>query len=319
MLNVVLYYTIGFTLTEQHLAMLRHDFPQCKFTETNKDSVTETQLETADILAGSVPPDLVRKAKNLKWLHLPSVGVDRHIDTGIYVNADAKLTNSSGAYGKPISDLVIGYMIALSRDFPYYQRNQEQGIWKRKAPTKELFDSTICIVGLGDIGMELARKAKVFEMHVVAIKRTLVEKPEFVDELYTLETFDEVLKKSDFVVLCLAATDETVNLMNAARLTMMKKDAYLINVGRGSLVDQTALYECLANRTIAGAAVDVTVPEPLPSDHPLWKLDNIMITPHYAGSSPSTQDRLYTIFHSELERYLSGQPLKNLIDFSVKY
>jgi len=125
--------------------------------------------------------------------------------------------------------------------------------------------------------------------------------------------------KSDFIVLCLAATDETINLMNATRLAKMKKDAYLINVGRGSLVDQQALYECLANRAITGAAIDVTTPEPLPSDHPLWKLDNIIITPHYAGSSPSTPHRLYTIFKSELERYLSGQPLKNLIDFSVKY
>ncbi|WP_320128661.1 D-2-hydroxyacid dehydrogenase [uncultured Sphaerochaeta sp.] len=319
MTNVLIMYTAGFKFDDCQVAKLTSDYPQCTFTVTDDTQVTVEQLEAAEVIVGFVKQEFIKKAKNLAWLHLSSIGVDKHIDKSIYCNPNILLTNSAGTYGKSISDHILGFMIALSRNFPFFQANQSKALWCKKDAAKDLFGSSVCIIGLGDVGMELSRKLKALDMYVIAVKRTITEKPSFIDELHTTDELDLVLPKADFVVLCLATTPETVNLMNRNRLKSMKKDAYFINIGRGTLVDQEALYDCLSHKEIAGAAIDVTTPEPLPEDSPLWKLDNLIITPHCAGKSPSTGKRHFQIFHDELGRYLNGERLKNLIDFKLRY
>ncbi|QQO07486.1 D-2-hydroxyacid dehydrogenase [Breznakiella homolactica] len=317
--NVLVLYTAGFAFTEEQAAALAKDYPQCDFIFTDDTKASDEMIEAAEVMVGFMKPDVVRKARNLKWLHLSSIGVDQHIDKSIYANPDILLTNSAGTYGKPISDHILGMMLALSRNMHIFRDQQRQSLWKKMDSTKDLFESTLCIIGLGDVGMELARKANALGMHVIGVKRTPARGLPCVDEVYTTEKLDEVLPRADFVVLSLATTPETAGLMSRDRLDKMKPDSYLINIGRGSLVDQDALRDSLAEGRIAGAAIDVTTPEPLPPDSPLWALPNLIITPHVSGKSPSTYRRHYEVFRQELGRYLSGEKLKNSIDFDLRY
>jgi phosphoglycerate dehydrogenase-like enzyme len=317
--NVLMVFAPGFKFTDGQLAALRKDFPCCEFTVSDNDTLTDRQLERAEVMVGFPKPEVLKKATNLKWLHLSSIGVDKHADPAIYANSAVMLSNSSGTYGRPIAEHIVGLMIALSRNFTFFFRNQERNHWEKKDANKDLYGSTVLIVGLGDVGRQVAMHLRGFGMHVIAVKRTLCEKPSYVDELFTTQDLDALLPKADYVILCLAATPETIGIMDRRRLMLMRKDAYIINIGRGSLVDQDALCEVLENRDIAGAAIDVMTPEPLPSESPLWRLDNLIITPHCSGKSPTTNLRQFQIFHDELQRYVEGNPPKNLIDFNLKY
>ena len=318
-MNILIINTVGFRFSDENISNLRKDFPEHEFTVVDDKDVTDDEVRRAEVMVGFPDPKLLSKAENLKWLHLSSIGVDKHVDKSLYANPDVILTNSSGIYGKPISDHIVGYMIALTRNFPFFIRNQEKAAWIKKDADKDIFGSTALIVGLGDVGRNLARKLKAFDVHTIAVKRTMTEKPDYIDELYTTESLDELIPRADFVILCVAATPETAGIMNRDRIALMRKDSYLINIGRGSLIDQDALYEALSEKRIAGAAADSSTPEPLPPESRFWQLDNMIITPHCSGKSPTTYIRQYAVFYSELERFSKGEKLKNLIDFDLKY
>jgi len=318
--NVLIVFAPGFMFTEEQITSLKEEFTTCNFAVSDNDRITIEELEWADVMVGFPNPDLMKKAKRLKWLHLSSIGVDKHVNPEIFADpASIMLSNSSGTYGKPISEHIVGLMIALSRNFKFFMKNQQEGKWIKKDANKDLNNSTALIVGLGDVGSQTAIKLKAFGMHVIAIKRSMCERPSYVDELYTTEKLDQLLTRADYVILSLAATPDTIGIMSSERLRLMRKDAYLINIGRGNLVDQDSLIEVLSNNEIAGAAIDVTTPEPLPGDSPLWKLDNLIITPHCSGKSPNTYLRHFQTFHDELKRYVNGERLNNLIDFKLKY
>lgn len=319
MRNILVIYTTGFEFTKDQEDKLTADFPQCGFTFRQDTCVDGDSIKNAEVIVGFPKPELVKKAENLKWLHLSSIGVDKHIDKSIYQNEEILLTNSSGTYGKPISDHVLGLMIMLARNLHFFRDQQAQHLWNKIDANKDLFHSTLCIIGLGDIGKNLAVKAKALGMKVIGIKRTAAQLPGYLDELYTTEALDQVLPQADFVVLSLATTKETVNLMSRERLGLMRKDAYLINIGRGALLDQEALYDALNTGSLAGAAIDVTTPEPLPEDSKLWGLKNLIITPHVSGKSPTTCQRQFSVFYHNLERYLSGKELDHVIDFDLMY
>lgn len=318
-MNVLIIYTVGFRFNEKITSNLEKEFPQHEFTAVDDTDVKIEQVEKAEIIVGFPNPSLLKYAKNLKWLHLSSIGVDKHIDKSIYANPGIKLTNSSGISGKPISDHIIGLMIALTRNFKFFFMNQAKHEWVKRDPQKDMFGSTALLVGLGDVGKTLAKKLKALDMYTIAVKRTLSDKPDYIDEIFTVDHLDEVLPRADFVILCLATTPETIGIINSKRIECMKRDAYIINIGRGLLIDQDALYNALLNKRIAGAAIDVSTPEPLPPDNPLWTLDNLIITPHCSGKSLSTTDRQYSVFRDELRRFSAGEELHNLIDFDLKY
>ena len=183
MRNILVIYTTGFEFTKDQEDKLTADFPQCGFTFRQDTCVDGDSIKNAEVIVGFPKPELVKKAENLKWLHLSSIGVDKHIDKSIYQNEEILLTNSSGTYGKPISDHVLGLMIMLARNLHFFRDQQAQHLWNKIDANKDLFHSTLCIIGLGDIGKNLAVKAKALGMKVIGIKRTAAQLPGYLDEL----------------------------------------------------------------------------------------------------------------------------------------
>ena len=314
--EVLFVYAPGFEFNQDEIAAFRTEFPDWRFTESDAETVTDEQLAQAEIICGYPHPDSVRKACNLRWLQLSSIGVDKHIHRELYVQPDAILTNCHGISGPSISDHVLGMMLLLSRNFHFFRDQQNAGIWNKMVPTKDLFDSSVLIVGLGSVGGNTARKCKALGMKTMAVDIQDDKKPDYVDILQKTETIDELLPLADFVVLTVPSTPETHHIINDERFHKMKKDAYLINVSRGALVDTDAFIRCLREGIIAGAAVDAYDKEPLPADSPLWKMKNVFLTPHVAGKSPSVHVRHFKTFHDNLVHYVKGEPLNNVIDFN---
>lgn len=276
-------------------------------------------LKQAEIVFGWPKTELLKKAENLKWLHLPSAGVDRYANKEIYQNRDLMLTNSSGVYGKPIAEHVFSMIMAHNRNLIDYAYDKKEKKWQRKNDIKDFFNSTVGILGLGDIGSTIAKRAKAWGAGVLALKRTMIEVPDYVDQIYLNDDLDKLLKRSDYLILTLPGTPETEGIIGRKELKMMKDTAFIVNIGRGSLIKQDELLEALKNNWIAGAGLDVTDPEPLPEDSELWELDNLILTPHTSGFSPTNDQRRFEIFKDNLQRYLNGQSLINKVDFELKY
>jgi len=191
--------------------------------------------------------------------------------------------------------------------------------WEGRRSSGELCGKTLGIVGLGGIGSEVAKRAKAFGMRVIATRRRPDRRSEFADEVRGADELGWLLGESDFVAVCSALTHETRHLIGAEELKRMKATAYLINIGRGGLVDEGALVAALRGGEIAGAGLDVFEREPLPSESPLWEMPNVMITPHDAGSSPRSHERLMEVFLENLRRYVAGEPLLNVVDKRAGY
>ena len=220
-------------------------------------------------------------------------------------------------HGDCISEYIIAMMFALSRHLPAMLKNQEAKKWERIGQGM-LKGKTLGIIGLGGIGLVLAKKAKDLEMQVLGLRNS--DKPAaHVDKIYQNKDLHEFLGQSDYVALCCPLTPETTNLIGSEELAAMKESAFLINIARGRVVDEPALIKALDKRIIAGAALDVFWQEPLPEDSPLWNLDNVILTPHIAGDMIDYTERAANIFIDNLEKYLNGQPLHGQVDYKLGY
>ena len=268
-------------------------------------------LPRAEIIVGWISAEDMARASCLRWLQLGSAGANRIFDA---LPANVVLTNASGVFGVPIAEHVLALMLALTRMIPESVRAAREAHWVQQTGRVELFGATCGIIGLGDIGTEVARRCKAFGMRVLAVKRQLASQPEFVDELWDLSGLDHLLAESDHIVNCLPGTAHTHHLLDGRRIGLMKKDARFYNIGRGSTVDEAALEEALRCGRLAGAGLDVFEQEPLPADHPLWRLPNVIITPHRSGQSPRNNERLAAIVLRNVAHYLHGEPLENLVD-----
>ena len=308
-----------FNPTDAEVANLLKTYPQLSVTTTDEGTYSFEQLEKAEIIVGFPKVADLPKAKNLRWLQTPSAGVMQYVDTGLYANKDCILTTASGTYGRQIGDHVMAMILGFNHMFLTYHDQMKEKKWQRYFPTSDIWDSTILVIGFGDIGQNVARLAKAHDMHVIAVKRTPVDKPSYVDELYTTDQLDRLLPTSDYVVVCTASTPETENLLNAKRIGLMKQGSYLINVARGALVDQDAVIEALEMGNLAGAGFDATEPEPLPPENKLWSFPNVLITPHSSGLSPSDPAKVFSIFTDNLGQYLGDKKMKNVVDFARKY
>jgi phosphoglycerate dehydrogenase-like enzyme len=287
------------------------------FTENYEEAVRE--IVDTDILFGFITPEMLEKARQLKWIQAPmsSMGTPR----GEYYifptlqESDVVLTNMSGIYSDVISTHVFAFITSFARDFPTLFRNQHEKVWGRNTRTMNLRGMTLGVVGLGGIGKAVAQLGDAFGMHVVAVDPHPRDVPPVVQQVWPPEQLTQLLRVSDFVVLCLPAAPGTKNLIDTEALAAMKPTAYLINIGRGITVDSDALTQALQDHVIAGAGLDVFPPvlEPLPSDHPLWRMNNVIITPHCAGSA-TPSDRRIDVFLDNFERYLRGEPLLNRVD-----
>ena len=308
-----------FHVTREHEALIRGSESEINLTVTDAGSLTDEMIDKAEIVFGWLSEKQLEKAVSLKWLQLPSAGADGFTNRESFHNSDIRVTNASGVYGLPIAEHVFGMILSHNRNLQDFAYHKSEKKWHRNWETKDFYGSTIGILGLGDIGNEIAKRAKAWGARVLAVKRTLTQVPEYVDRLYPMEEMDEVLKQSDYVVLALPNTPKTNGLITEEKLRLMKPAAFLVNIGRGVLIDQEALIKALSEGWIAGAGLDVTEPEPLPEDSPLWELPNVILTPHTSGSSPSNDERRFQIFYHNLAAYLGEQPLNNLVDFKEGY
>jgi phosphoglycerate dehydrogenase-like enzyme len=226
------------------------------------------------------------------------------------------VTNMRGIYSDHLADHAFAFVLALARDFPKLIRRQIKRVWEPHETVQMLHlgDLTLGIIGLGGIGYEVARRGRVCGMRVLAVDPRRRDKPDEVDELWPVDRLDELLSESDFVVICAPQTPQTEGMIGTAQLAKMKPTAYLINVGRGVIVQLDALVDALRERRIAGAALDVYEIEPLPADHPLWKFKNVILTPHVAGIDPYNAPRRFAVLRDNVRRFLAREPLNNVVD-----
>lgn len=310
-LNVVFGYQGAFELTEEEEQKFIHGFPGCSFVFKAPVDLTDEECAEADIMIGQFNPREMKLASGLRWLQASTVGVDRY--EGL-VDADKVLvTNSKDLFNKCMGEHAFGMMIAWSRALLAQRDSQLKHEWVLHEVPNDLFGNTIAVIGLGGIGSDLAKKAKAFDMHVVGIRRNVKDKPDYIDEIYTMEQLDYVLGIADYVALAVPLTDATYHMMNRETFRKMKRTAYLLNVARGECVDTQALIEALQNKTIAAAGLDVVEPEPLPADSPLWDLPNVFITPHRANASPTTNRFRFQFYYENMQRYLRGDKMLNVV------
>jgi phosphoglycerate dehydrogenase-like enzyme len=287
------------------------------FTNDHEKAVQE--IADTDILFGYITPVMLTAAKALQWIQAPmsSLGTP----SGEYyifpelMESDVILTNMSGIYSDVIPTHVFAFITCFARDFPTLMRNQLYRRWKRNITTINLRGKTLGVIGLGGIGKGVARIGAAFGMRIIAVEPTPQDVPAYVDRMWAPQDVKNLLREADFVVLCLPDAPGTVKIIGAEELKAMKTTAFLINIGRGRTIDLQALTHALETGMIAGAGLDVFPPglEPLPSDHPLWAMDNVIITPHCAGSATPSERRV-TVFLENLDRYVEGQELLNRVD-----
>lgn len=276
-----------------------------------RSDVTVEDVADADAIIGNVPPALLADAKKLKWLQLNSAGADPYDRPGL-LPAGCALTTASGAYGLTVSEHLLALTFALVRRLNQYMGLQKEGRWRSCGHVTSVEGSVVLVLGLGDIGGSYARKMKSLGAYVIGVRRHVNEKPDFIDELRGIDELDDLLPRADMVAMVLPGTAETFHVMDQRRLRLMKKGAYLVNAGRGTAVDLEALRKVLADDHLGGAALDVTEPEPLPPDHPLWRMDKVIITPHVAGHFflAETVNRIVRIAGENLRNWTRGMEMK---------
>lgn len=278
-------------------------------------------LARADILfgPGNIATPYFDAATRLKWFQVITAGVDRLAAEGI-LNRGFEITTVSGLAAPAIAEWVMGAIVMLVKGMHTSVRDQAEHKWSFRF-TAELAGKTCGIAGMGAIGRETARRAHAFGMRVIATRRTVeagATDPDC-DAILPYLELDRLLQESDYVVLAVPLTAETHHLIGARELALMKPTASLLNVARGPVVDQDALVAALRDGTIASAALDVTDPEPLPADSPLWDMPNVILTPHISGAVEGYGHRAAEIFIANLKRYLEGQPLEHLVKRELGY
>jgi phosphoglycerate dehydrogenase-like enzyme len=272
-------------------------------------------IAEAEILyAWKFPPQLYAKAGRLRWLQVMGAGVDWAMVPEL--PAGVQVTRAPGVFGPWMAEYVIGWCSWVTQKMKVYRDAQRQRRWLDHVLPDRLAGKTVAIVGLGDIGRDIARAARGLGMRVLGVTRRGRPMRE-ATRVYPTTAITRALASADFVVVLLPLTDVTRGIIGSEALAAMKPTAWLINIARGAVVDETALLAALEQRRIAGAVLDVFEREPLPPSDPLWKLDNVVVTPHISG--PSTPDEIAPVFNDNLVRYLAGRPLRHVVDRRLGY
>jgi len=293
---------------------LQPEFPHLTIHATSRaDEIGGFIGEAEILLISRISDDMVEKAKKLQWIHSIISGVD-YISNLPSLGKNVLITSTRGIHGPQMSELAFLLMLSLAREFPENVKNQERRIWKAW-PSSLLFRKCVGILGAGVIGQEIARKCKAFGMTVYGITR-IKRDIDAVDFSFGPEGLPEVLEKVDYFINVLPSTPQTRQMIGNREFEKMKPTAYFINIGRGDTVDEAALLNVLADRRIAGAALDVFRNEPLPADHPFWGMDNVIITPHMGGISDIYVEQALPLFEENLSRFLRGErrSLINLVE-----
>ncbi|MCZ6635400.1 MAG: D-2-hydroxyacid dehydrogenase [bacterium] len=272
-----------------------------------------------EVVFGGLNRDLFRRAERLRWVQTWGAGVDGML-TPEFANSEIILTSAKGTVGVHLAEHAMALLLGLTRGIAWAVRKPS---WDQRMPIRmaswELIDRTMGIVGLGGTGRDLAVRAGAFGMKIMAVDPEDVDLPDAVDSCWKMDRFHDLLEVSDVVAICCPRTPETEGMFDREAFRRMQKHALLINVTRGKIVDEASLLEALEAGEIAGAGLDVVPQEPLPEDHPLWKMENVIITPHTAGGSPNRQDRIVGLFCDNLKRLMAGEPLLSVIDKQKGY
>jgi len=302
---------------DQHVQAIKKSAPELDIalvSEDDKEKIAEHILD-ADIVAGvhRSTADLISQAKRVRWVHAFSAGVDRILTKEI-VQSEIIVSNSSGIHAVPIAEHVIGFMLVFARKFAVTFKLQQEKKWEKQEDLTELRDKRLVIVGFGSIGREIGRLASGFSMKISAVDVNIQEKPDWAEELVGPDKLSALLPTADFVVSALPLAPATRGFFSEQQFSDMKDTAVFINIGRGGVVDQEALIDALRAKKIGGAGLDVTDPEPLPKDSPLWEMDNVVITPHHSGWSEKYMDRAVDLFISNLKAFLDQKELPTLVN-----
>ena len=264
-------------------------------------------------MLGAFPPEWLARTRGLAWLQASSAGVERYLKA---LPAGSVLTNASGSFGVTIAEHMIACLLMIYRRMPLYMEHQRERLWRTESANRTLKGAVITIVGLGDLGETFARRVRAFGVFIRGVKRAAGDPPDFVDECYAVSDIDSALRGADVIALCVPDTPETRGLLSAERIGELKPGAVVINVGRGSAIDEPALTVALSEGKLGGAVLDVFEREPLPPDNPLWELDNVIITPHVSGRDhdPHNLAIIFNLFRDNLTRFTRGELLTNVVD-----
>jgi phosphoglycerate dehydrogenase-like enzyme len=291
------------------------------------------EIATADAFFGKLTPPLLAAARQLRWVQSPTASLEHYVFPAL-VEHPCTLTNMRGLFSDVIADHVFGYIVCFARNFHVYLRQQAARVWApvggEEARTTfaagpgmvsaidrahvHLGDATLGIVGLGGIGSEIARRGLSFGMRVLAVDPVQTTAPSGVEAVWRLDRLGDLLRESDFVVIAAPHTPETERMFRRPQFAQMKRTAYLINIGRGAIVVLDDLCNALAADELAGAGLDVFEQEPLPPEHRLWSMENVIITPHVAGTSPRIAQRHLGVLVENIDRFKRGKPLVNVVD-----
>jgi len=282
---------------------------------------SDTHLSECEILFGNANMETIRKMTSLKWVHLQTAGVDWYADPKNGVPENVLLTNSSGAYGISISEHMLTVTLMLLRHAAGYVAQQQQHVWENIGSAKNLYNCNVTVVGMGDIGGRYAELCHAMGASVSGVVRTpRAGQPEYVKNLFTTGQLEAAIQNADIVALAVPGTSETEGLFSRHILSKMKKGAVIINVGRGSAIDQDALADLLQSGHLGGAALDVTTPEPLPTESPLWDMPNVIITPHISfGGRDTTFELIFEKFLRYFSDYQQGRPFERVVDRKAGY
>ncbi len=320
MIKIMCKVLVVMDILEEHKAVFESLGPDAEVEYVHASKVTPADLADVDVIVGNLNPALLSNCKKLKLLQLNSAGTDGYTAEGVLPQG-AMLANATGAYGLAISEHMIASLLCLMKKIDLYRLNQIENRWKDEGPVPAVYGSKTLIVGFGDIGSEFGVRMHALGSKITAIRKNIKTRPDYVDSLHTMDDFYQCLGDADIVAACLPGYAETLNVFDEKAFSAMKKGAYFLNVGRGTAVDTEALCNALENGTLAGAAIDVTNPEPLPADHRLWDLPNVLITPHVSGGYhlKATHDKIVQIAVTNISHLIKGEPFENMVNMSTGY
>ncbi|MEX2335991.1 MAG: D-2-hydroxyacid dehydrogenase [Fulvivirga sp.] len=269
----------------------------------------------AEVVLGNISPDWVEKSQNLRWLQLNSAGINQYLDVNRSSHLpEVKITNLKKFFGVPVAETAIGGILALYRKLDELTKLQNKSTWEGPAVLRTqmniLFAKNVLVLGAGDIGMAIKQRLEAFSCHITLVRRSSAP---------TLENLKELFPAADIVINTLPETAETISAINAKTISFMKNSAVFVNVGRGSVIDEDALVEALQQSRIGGAVLDVTALEPIPRNSPLWTSPNILLTQHTAGGYLGEARDKVKVFIDNLQKYRSGESLRNIVDLGKGY
>jgi phosphoglycerate dehydrogenase-like enzyme len=280
------------------------------------------QAAGADVVIGFCTPELIAAGKSIRWVQVLAAGVENCVAIPAVRERDILVTNMQRIGGPIIAEHVMGMVLTFTRGIDVYLAAQPRAEWRRSTPPGRMSvvqGKTMLVVGLGGIGSEVAKRAHALGMKVTATRASGRTGPEFVSYVGLPDELPKLASEADFVVNTAPLTPQTTGIFDAAFFAKMKPSAYFINVARGRSVVTAALVDALNNKKIAGAGLDVTDPEPLPPDHPLWKASNVIITPHVANDSDLGYDAQLKVVQENLRRYIAGERMLSVVDVQKGY